>query len=509
MGLTKGFLGVLCVSLTAALGAMSGCQACGAPVATSEPCGAGKTQTATMYIPGGGCAICSCSILRVDKSAPDRVSVGQPFDYNIKVTNVAKAKLYDVALYDTDVTNFKVTKADPEPASSDSGRWMWKLGDLAPGESRTIAVTGNATGVGTLNSCAEVTFRSEQLCLNIEAVQPMLALTETAPSDQLLCDVIPLKFVVKNNGTGAACNVVVNSDLPKGWSTLDGKETLMFTGGTLNAGEEKEFQAQVRTTKTGTFASQGIATADGGLRADAGATTIVVKPELSTAIHGPDERYIGVPVKYEIVVMNGPEIKASNSMLNYQLPPGTSFISASDNGQYDNGRVTWNLGDLNPRDERKVSVTIKANQEGTIKSLASVNASCGAASADTSTQIKGIPAILLEMVDLVDPVEIGQNTTYRITVTNQGSTADNQIVVDCAMPTSQKYISSTGPTQASIKGNQITFGPLPTLAPGAKATWDVVVQALEPCDCRFEVKLTSAMLSGPPVMKTESTHQYK
>ena len=72
-----------------------------------------------------------------------------------------------------------------------------------------------------------------------------------------------------------------------------------------------------------------------------------------------------------------------------------------------------------------------------------------AVTADCSVDFEGIPAILLEVTDNPDPVEVGTTTTYTIQVTNQGSATDNNIRVVATLPASQSYVSAGGPTTAS------------------------------------------------------------
>ena len=86
------------------------------------------------------------------------------------------------------------------------------------------------------------------------------------PSEIIVCDCIPVKFVVKNTGCGDAKNVVVCSQLPEGWTTVDGKDTLAFNAGTLKDGQEKEFCATVKSSRTGQFSTAAQAIGDCGLR---------------------------------------------------------------------------------------------------------------------------------------------------------------------------------------------------------------------------------------------------
>ena len=181
----------------------------------------------------------------------------------------------------------------------------------------------------------------------------------------------------------------------------------------------------------------------------------------------------------DFVVTNGPQYKACNTVLNVSIPGGTTFINASENGSMSGNTVPWNFGDLNPGDTRKVSLTVRATQPCSIKAVANVTAYCATACSDCCCTIKGIPAIAMCAEDLCNPVEVGGKTTHRVTVTNQGSAAINDVAIEVNLPGTQKYINSIGPSAASASGNRLTFGQI-ALAPGGKAVWDIQVEALEP-----------------------------
>ncbi len=123
--------------------------------------------------------------------------------------------------------------------------------------------------------------------------------------------------------------------------------------------------------------------------------------------------------------------------------------------------------------------------------------------------VKGVPAILLEMWDDPDPIEVGSTTTYTIVVTNQGSIEDTNILVTAIIPAEEDYASSDGATKGKVDGKTVTFAPLPSLAPKAKATWKIVVKGNKEADVRFKVLLKSDATGTVPVEKTESTHIYQ
>jgi uncharacterized repeat protein (TIGR01451 family) len=116
-------------------------------------------------------------------------------------------------------------------------------------------------------------------------------------------------------------------------------------------------------------------------------------------------------------------------------------------------------------------------------------------------------AVLLEVIDIDDPIEVGNNETYVITVTNQGNIDDNNIKITCELEDEQTYVSSTGPTTGRLEGNKVVFAPLSRIAPKAEAVWRVTVKANAPGDIRFSVSMQTDQIKRP-VEETEATNQY-
>ena len=186
----------------------------------------------------------------------------------------------------------------------------------------------------------------------------------------------------------------------------------------------------------------------------------------------------------------------------------SSFVRATDDGMFADGKVTWNLGTLAPGATKTVNVTVKPNIKGTITDTATVNAVCAKPiSAEASTKISGIPAVLLEVVDREDPIEVGETVTYEIAVTNQGSAEDTNIIVVAEMDPEMQYVSDAGPTKGNVNGRRIEFAPLPQLGVGEKKIWLLTVKAAAAGDVRIRVTMDTDQLTRP-VMETEATNFY-
>ncbi len=229
-------------------------------------------------------------------------------------------------------------------------------------------------------------------------------------------------------------------------------------------------------------------------------------PSVQLTKRCPSLRYVGREAVFELGVMNRGSAPALNVVVVDTLPAGVEFLNADQNGQREGNNVVWRLGNLDPGQSRTLKVNVRCSQITTVRNRATVTY-CAESSAECEFPVKGIPAILLECVDDPDPIEVGNQTTYTITVTNQGTETGTNIAIECTLPAEQEAVKTGGATQARVEGKSVTFAPLPTLAAGAKAVFTVTIKGIKEGDTRFRVNLKSDQIQSP-VMETESTHIY-
>lgn len=447
------------------------------------------------------------SAVYVEIAAPKEVLAGEEFDHTITLTNLTRKALTGVVLTETVPKNVKASGTAPQ-ATMAGQVLKWNVGKLGAEESKAFRVRGVASSTGSIVPCCQVTYDIPEVCVAIKVVQPALRIVKTAPSEVILCDPVPVRIVVTNTGTGTARNVKVSDPLPDGM-TSSGKKAMSFDVGTLGPGESRKVEFAAKAAKTGEFVNAATAVADGGLQAKSEAVTTTVRlPVLAVTKTAPKLRYVGRPFDYTLTVKNKGDAVAKDTVLVDTLPDNAKLINASAGGKVAGGKATWQLGSLAPNASKTVTLSMMATEIGMIRNTATATAYCAKASARAVTEVRGIPAILLECVDLDDPIEVGKNVTYEITVTNQGSALGTNIVVKCTLPAEQEFVSASGPTKETAVGKAVTFAALKSLAPKAKVTYRLVVKGVGTGDVRFKVSLTSDQMTSP-AEETESTNIYK
>src|SRR5262249_27495706 len=151
---------------------------------------------------------------------------------------------------------------------------------------------------------------------------------------------------------------------------------------------------------------------------------------------------------------------------------------------------------------------VQAISPGDHKHHATANGARGLrAETDFSTKVEGLSALLVELVDTEDPIEVGSETAYEVRVTNTGSKTENDIKLVATIPDKMEFKSATGPVRFRLEGKSLLFESLDKLAPRADAIFRITCKGAEAGIVRFQIQVTSASMREP-VVKQEPTRIY-
>ena len=447
------------------------------------------------------------STLFLERDLPSEIMAGQEFTYEMKVTNIGHAALGAVTLRDECASQMTFVRAEPMPVMQQPP-FVWNLGDLKSDESRIVRVTGKLAQGESFTSCASASYNSS-VCLTAPIVEPALRVALTAPAEATPCDTLPVKIVVSNVGTGMARDVRLAYPLPEGWTTTEGKTTAQFTIDGLAANQSREFMVNVKPSKVGDFTSKATASAAPQILASsAAAPTAIRQAVLDIKGEGPQTIYPNRNAVVKFTVTNNGTGTAKDAIVEAVVPTGAKFISATESGVLRGNNVVWNLQTLPTKGIRTLAMTFEPTTMGKFEAIATAKAYCATPARDTvMVAVTGIPALLLEVTDLTDPIEVGSEVVYEIVITNQGSAPATNVRIAAVLEENQVYASAFGGNARSV-GNAVTFDPVANIPPQGKVTLTLAVKCVKEGDTRFKISMTADQVVRP-VEETESTHIYR
>jgi uncharacterized repeat protein (TIGR01451 family) len=449
----------------------------------------------------------SGSPLLLEKLGPAAIQRGAPLIYEIVARNVTNAPLLNVRIEDELPPGAQFMQADPRPEVT-GNRLTWNVGGLDPGVERRYRVELMPTSVGEIGSCAVASF-STSSCLRTAVTQPHLVLKKTGPQTVIVGDTAVFELDLTNDGSGPATGVMLYDMLPAGLQHGEGR-SIETEIGTVAPGETKHITLETRAIQPGPQLNRAKATGN-GLEACAEATVNVTAPGLTLRKDGPRARFVNREAEFDLEVFNPGNAPATNVQVMDRLPPGLDFVSATDGGAYDaNARsITWNVGTLPPGQRRAMHLKVVGKSVGDFVNQAFARGDRNLqAHAEEQLHVEGVAALMLEVVDLDDPVEVGNETVYEVHVINTGTDVCTNLQIVAVSPEGMVPRGGTGPTNARVQGQAVTFEPLDRLAAKAEVTFRVRVLCKTPGDWRFRVYMTADQLRGP-VLEEESSRVYQ
>ncbi|ARN55982.1 DUF11 domain-containing protein [Sedimentisphaera salicampi] len=446
-------------------------------------------------------------LIQVNKNMPEEVVLGEKFSYTLDVINKSAQTLSEVTVYEQPSKSFEFISSKPK-AQMEDGKYKFMVGQMAPDSSNQIEITGKAADMAAIQNCTTYSYLIPS-CSYTKVVNPELILEQQLPAKAILCDEIVAEYTVTNPGSGVAKDVVIRENLPAGMQLKEGGKQVRFDAGDLAAGESKTFNAALSASKADTYNLTPMANSASDLEASDEDKIVLVKPEIKVSSECAEKIFLGRNIDYHFTIENTGDGAAKNLVVTDLVPQGTEFLSASNGGTFQDGQVVWNIAQLDAGKKINAMVKVKPSKIGDYTNKVMAKSYCASMnSANCTTKVLGIPAILLEVIDVTDPIEVGGQETYVITATNQGTAVGTNIEITCELEDTQSFVRTEGATEARVSGSTIEFKPLGKLAPKDKAQWKVIVKAESAGDVRFSVSMVSDQLDRE-VIETESTHQYE
>jgi uncharacterized repeat protein (TIGR01451 family) len=462
-----------------------------APKPAAAPAPAPKAETTS--------AETSCGLVKLQKSAPSVVSVGETFSYTLNAT--ATCDVADTIV--TDTLPAGASYVSSEPAAEVTGKTLtWKFGNMNRNDAKVLKVTVKADAEGELVNCATV-HAVPRVCISTLVGKAQIAITKDGPATALLGTDVTYNVVVSNKGNITARNVVLTDPVPAG---LSGNPVTVNIGD-LAPGASRSVPVTFKATQRGKACNVATADSSNAGKVSDDACTVVQQPGLKITKSTSDKKLlINRTATYTIKVENTGDTTLTGVVVTDQAAAGTTIVEAV-GGSVTGGTATWNVGELAAGASKDLTVKISSKTPGNFCNTASVNTAQGLKdSSQACSEWIGVTGVLVEVVDDPDPIQVGESSTYTIKVTNQSATGIvDELNIKAIFPAEMTPTTASG--NGTISGKSVTFPTVATLAPKASVTYTISAKATGAGDSRMKVEVTTRSRSNP-IEENESTTVY-
>ena len=455
----------------------------------------GQSQSTTAVIPGS---------LSLSKTAPSQVDLGDSLTYNITLSNDGQGSLTNIVVTDTLPDGVSLASA-PGATSGAAVPIQWNIARLDAGDSQSFTVNATAQSAGDQTNSVAVT-SAEGATASVQAVTKVVSSNVSVAksvdaSEVVLGESLTYIITVTNNGDGDATNVQVVDIIPDGLTVTTSNPTaetneagnLLWTIASLPAGQSASFTVSGDTNSAGIITNVSQVT-DRGQTLNAQVQSTALTPGISLAKTGNAAVYIGGERTYTITATNSGEAPLTGITITDSIPSGMTYVSSSDSGAESGGVVTWSVGDLAVDASAAVTVTLRANTAGAVTNQAAVSTDQEAtAEASLNITILATPGAHLSIVDTSDPLAVGEEGGYTVTVENQSSDSPiTNVQITVVVPTQLDILLAEGGT---ITDNQITYNSIASLAAGDEQTYNITVRANQEGDVVASATMSYAEFS--------------
>ena len=464
------------------------------PIETAPTSSPAKSSAANRVMPA----------VSIETIAPESVPYGQPVTYEIVVKNQGPLAVSHVRVDEEMGPGTKFISAEPV-GELNGDKVLWMLGTLNAGEEKHIKVGVKPGNEGDLTTNPRVTY-SAATSMNVRVTRPSLVINVSASETVQVGDEVPVKIQVSNNGTGDASKITLKAILSDGLKHPEGND-IQAALNKLAPGESQTVTLHLQAGVPGAQSCTLSALADGASKTTAQAKFDIRQPKLNLAVTGPTKCIVRAEPVFTVEITNPGTSATDQVQVAAAFPEGLDYVSSSDSGTFDPATrtVSWNLPAAAPNSKRQLTVKTKSSIAGTL--AVRVVAQGGPklnARGEAIIQAEGVPALMFEVVDLEDPIEVGKETTYEIRVANTGSMHCTNVKLTAALSDGLIPGTVTSNVPHKIVGQTMVFDPIAKLAVKSDLIIRVRAKGTTAGDHRFKVQLSCDQMKLP-VVKEEST----
>jgi len=428
--------------------------------------------------------------LRMDTVGPRSILIGKPATYTLTLVNEGRTTANDVYVrvavpgwIEISSTQATAGSAQTQEDSAAEQRLIWTVSRLAAGEQESLQLNFVALENRAFDLAVDWTVRPPSSIAQIEVQQPQLQMSVFGPKDILYGETAVYTIQLTNPGTGVADDVAVEF-------AYGGQRLPKRSVGSIAAGQQMEISVELTARQAGNLPVAAVATATGGLRAEASEDVLVRRAELAVEVTGSPRQFAGSVGTYQIRLTNTGNAMAADVVAKAVLPTGAVYVAGGDFAPGDAGLAN-RIGPLAPGAERVLHLQCQLLTPGENNVQVTVQDADNLSSlGNFVTRVEALADLKMEISDPKGPTAVGSEAQYEITIVNRGTKAAEGVNVVAQFSTGVEPIKARGASAELVPG-QVLFQTIPKIAAGETLSLKVVAVADAEGNHRFRAELTA------------------
>jgi len=370
----------------------------------------------------------------------------------------------------------------------------------------TYTPTNNFSGVDTFTFVVnDGTTNSQPATVTITVGNPVmadLAVFKSGPANGVAGSNLVYTITVTNLGPNNATNVLVQDDLPAGFSLVSAtpaaatlvSNVVNWPAFNLAVHAKTNFTVTALSLEGGVFTNFATATSDaidtnasnnnGTSTNSQVRTTVSALADVQVFKTGGTNVMAGAILNYTITATNAGPSTASNVVVQDQLPAGSTFQSAGGSYTMTNNVVYWAAMTLTNGASVNFSIALTAPASGSFTNIAlstsptpdpdptNNNGTLGKSRVST----KVVPAADLVVLVFGPPnAVVGSNFVYSLIVSNAGPDVSSNLVASDALPAGFNFVSAS--SGGKDTNGVVTWPLVKVLAVGAVTNYTITVNS--------------------------------
>jgi uncharacterized repeat protein (TIGR01451 family) len=487
-------------------------------------------------------------VVRIRVRVPAASPPGKELTYHIHVQNTSNAPAYQVTVRNPVPENAEFVSADPAPEkpagigsppppapplltptgqnpaaapsppspSPSAAILVWKLGTLAPGESRMIRlILRPKAEAKEVRNLAYVSFEHGQ-AVTTRLRPPVLKVTKAAPQQAVRDEPIPIRIRIHNTGSVAVENIRLVENVPVSAevepitsggqrSTPSGPDPSgqqwVWQIPRLLPGQQQIIEYRLIPRESRDVLTLTHVSAAGGIQEKAETQTRVLVPGLSVQISGPPANAPvppGAAARVEILVRNTGTLPAVQVHVRGTIPPDCKPTRKTEGGQWHSDALLWVIPRLEPGEARTFRYELKAATTGRrVLTATATDVRGQQARQELAILFQGTPALSWETIPQPLSLSVGQQGTLTVRVRNGGGEVARNVRLEVELPDAIAFQSSQPPVTPAA--SKLLFPPQ-NIPPAGEAVFSITYQARQPAQAWFRLRLSADHLGDRPML---------